>query len=214
MSRVRVAVLASGSGTTFENLVVRSRDGRLDAEVVVLVASRPDCGAVEKATRLGVPCVVVPWKKGEQAAFDAALTKAVDSAKPDLVCLGGFLRLWTLPASCVGKVMNIHPALLPAFGGRGMHGHHVHEAVIASGVKVSGCTVHFATNEYDAGPIIGQKTVPVLWEDTPESLAERVFAAECEAYPEAIELFARKRLRVVGSRVHVLMRGPDYEVFP
>lgn len=212
MSRIRVAVLASGSGTTFENLVLRSRDGRLDAEVVLLVASRPDCGAVEKARRAGVPCTVVQWCKEAQAEFDAAITSALDAARTDLVCLGGFLRLWTIPAHYEGRVMNIHPALLPAFGGRGMYGHHVHEAVVARGVKVSGCTVHFATNEYDAGPIILQKTVPVAFDDLPDDVAKRVFAAECEAYPEAVALFAKGRLKVVGNRVLVSPGG--FDVFP
>src|SRR6185436_1611707 len=111
---------------------------------------------------------------------------AEDGIRDDLVT---GVQTCALPISqWAGRVMNIHPALLPAFGGRGMHGLHVHEAVIASGVKVSGCTVHFATNEYDAGPIIVQRTVPVYFEDTPETLAVRVFAAECDAYPEAIDL--------------------------
>ncbi len=209
--RPRLAVLASGGGTTFENLVVRSRDGRLDADVALLVVSRPDCGAVEKAKRLGVPCVAVAWTK-DQRAFDAAITAAVESAKVDLVCLGGFLKLWTIPSKWLGFVMNIHPALLPAFGGRGMHGRHVHEAVLASGAKESGCTVHFATNEYDAGPIIVQKRVPVLPGDTPDALAARAFAAECEAYPEAIALFAARRLVVHDGRVEILR--PGYEAFP
>jgi len=208
MTRIRVAVLASGGGTTFENLVVRSRDGRLDAEIVRLIVTRPECVAVERAKRLGVECVVVPWKKNPQAEFDAALTAAVDAAKPDLVCMAGFIKLWTLPASYAGRVMNIHPALLPAFGGKGKFGHHVHAAVIASGAKVSGCTVHFATNEYDAGPIILQKRVPVLAGDTPDSLAARVFVAECEAYPEAINLFAAGRLEVEDRRV--LVRSPGF----
>lgn len=211
MNRIRVAVLASGSGTTFENLVVRSRDGRLAADVAVLVVSRPDCGAVEKARRLGVACVVVPWRN-DQKAFDAAITVAVDAANVELVCLGGFLRLWTIPNPRLGSVMNIHPALLPAFGGRGMHGHHVHEAVLASGASESGCTVHFATNDYDAGPVIVQKRVPVVPGDTPDSLAARVFAAECEAYPEAIALFAARRLVVTEGRVEILR--PGYEAFP
>jgi len=195
MTRPRLAVLASGGGTTFENLVVRSRDGRLDAFVAMLVVSRPDCGAVKIAGNLRVPCVVVPWTK-DQRAFDAAITKAADVAKADLVCMGGFLKLWTIPPSYEGRVLNIHPALLPKFGGKGMHGRHVHEAVLASGAKESGCTVHFATNEYDAGPIVVQKRVPVLPGDTADSLAVRVFAAEREAYPEAIALVASGKARM------------------
>jgi phosphoribosylglycinamide formyltransferase-1 len=154
----------------------------------------------------------VSRKNRTQTEFDAAITAAVDSAKADLVCMAGFLKLWTIPAAWTGRVMNIHPALLPMFGGRGMHGHYVHEAVVASGVKVTGCTVHFATNEYDRGPIIAQRTVPVAFDDLPDDVAKRVFAAECEAYPEAIRLFANRRLRIVGNRVHVLAGG--YDVFP
>lgn len=206
MSRPRVAVLASGSGTTFENLVARSRDGRLDAEVALLVASRPDCGAVEKARRLRVPLAVVPWSKDGQAAFDAGIERAVTEARADLVCMGGFLKLWRIPGAFENRVMNIHPALLPAFGGKGMHGHHVHEAVLAAGAKESGCTVHFATNEYDRGPIVLQRRVPVLPGDTPETLAARVFEAECEAYPEAVALFGEGRLRVEDGRVRILPR--------
>ncbi len=212
MSPLRVVVLASGSGTTFENLVLRSRDGRLPAEIVRLVVSRPDCGAVERAKRLGVPCVVVPWTRGAQQAFDAAVTAAVEAAKPDLVCMGGFLKLWNIPRFWAGNVMNIHPALLPAFGGKGMHGRRVHEAVLAGGATESGCTVHFATNDYDAGPIILQRRVPVLPGDTPESLAARVFEAECEAYPEAIALFAARRLSIVSGRVRIA--APGVEFFP
>src|SRR6185295_9294086 len=115
MSRLRVAVLASGSGTTFENLLVRSRDGRLDAEVVRLIVSRPDCGAVERAKRLGVKRVVVEWRKDAPREFDRAMTAAVDASRVDLVCMGGFLKLWTIPESYAWRVMNIHPALLPEF---------------------------------------------------------------------------------------------------
>lgn len=203
MSRLRIAVLASGGGTTFENLVVRSCDGRLDAEVALLVVSRGDCGAVEKSHRLNVPCAVVKWRNEPPGDFDRDVTAMVVAARADLVCMGGFLKLWTVPASYAGRVMNIHPALLPAFGGRGMHGRRVHEAVLASGEKVSGCTVHFATNEYDAGPVILQREVPVMPGDTPDTLAARVFEAECEAYPEAISLFAAGRLSIEGGRVHI-----------
>ena len=108
-----------------------------------------------------------------------------------------------IPPEFAGRVMNIHPALIPAFCGKGYYGHHVHEAVLAAGVKLTGCTVHFADNEYDHGPIIVQKAVPVLDDDTPETLAARVFEMECEAYPEAIELFAAGRLVVEGRRVRI-----------
>jgi phosphoribosylglycinamide formyltransferase 1 len=209
LSRPRVAVLASGGGRTFENLVVRSRDGRLAADVVLLVVDRANCGAVERARGLGVPCRVVPWRRDARAEFDAEITAAIESAKADLVCMGGFLKLWTIPQRWGGRVMNIHPALLPAFGGKGMHGARVHEAVLASGAQESGCTVHFATNDYDAGPVILQRRVPVLPGDTPDSLAARVFSAECEAYPEAIALFGQRRLELRDGRVEIAPAGRE-----
>ena len=137
------------------------------------------------------------------AAYSARLAELLDDAAVDLVCLAGFLSFWEIPDRYLGRVMNIHPALLPRFGGTGMYGHHVHEAVLAAGCKVSGCTVHLVNNEYDAGPIVVQKAVPVLEGDTPDSLAARVFEQECLAYPEAIRLFAAGRLRIDGQIVHV-----------
>jgi folate-dependent phosphoribosylglycinamide formyltransferase PurN len=122
---------------------------------------------------------------------------------PQLVCLAGWLHLLPIPPDFHQRVLNIHPALLPAFGGKGMYGHHVHEAVLSYGAKVSGCTVHFADNTYDTGPILVQRCVPVLDGDTPDALAARVFAAECEAYPEAIRLMAEGRVKVEGRRVIV-----------
>jgi len=118
--------------------------------------------------------------------------------------MGGFLKRLTIPEDFLNRVTNIHPALLPAFGGEGFYGRRVHEAVLEYGVKITGCTVHFADNQYDHGPIILQKAVPVLDDDTPETLAARVFQAECEAYPEALQLIAEGRLRVEGRRVRIL----------
>ena len=118
----------------------------------------------------------------------------------DLVIMAGFLRRWIFPAAYEGRVLNIHPALLPKYGGKGYYGHHVHEAVLKAGEKESGCTVHFADHHYDRGPILVQKRVPVLPGDTPDTLAARVFEAECEAYPEAIELVASGRVRIEGRR--------------
>lgn len=205
MNRPRVAVLASGGGTTFENLVARSRDGRLDAEIVLVLASRPDARAVVRARNHGVACEVLPQDLvRDPSALGAAIGDALDRARADLCVMAGFLRLWTIPPHWRGRVMNIHPALLPAFGGKGMYGHHVHEAVVASGVRVTGCTVHYADDIYDHGPIVLQLAVPVAFEDTPDDVARRVFGAECEAYPEAIALHAAGRLRVEGRRVRIL----------
>lgn len=201
---VRLGVLISGGGTTLTNLLASIRDGRLAAEVSIVIASR-DCPGVDKAREAGLPCEVLPRRSfSSTAAFSDAVFERLRSAQVDLVTLGGFLSLLTIPPDFEQRVMNIHPALLPAFGGKGMHGRHVHEAVLARGCKVSGCTVHFADNEYDHGPIVLQKCVPVHDDDTPETLAARVFEAECAAYPEAIRLFAAGRLRVDAGRVLIL----------
>ncbi len=137
-------------------------------------------------------------------AFSERIFSPLREAQVDLVVLSGFLSLIRIPDDFVNRVMNIHNALIPAFCGKGLYGIKVHRAVLARGVKISGCTVHFADNVYDHGPIILQKAVPVLEDDTPEVLAARVFEAECDAYPEAIKLFADARLEVVDSRVRVL----------
>ena len=181
---MRLVVLASGGGTTLQNLLDQTADGRLAARVVGVVSSKADAFAVERAASAGVPCVVVPKKPSED--FSARVFAAVRAFQPDLVCLAGWLHLLQIPPDFRRRVLNIHPALLPAFGGPGMYGRHVHQAVLASGATVSGCTVHFADDSYDTGPILLQATIPVLEEDTPETLAARVFAAECEAYPAAI----------------------------
>jgi folate-dependent phosphoribosylglycinamide formyltransferase PurN len=136
-------------------------------------------------------------------AFSRRIEEELETAKVDLVVQGGWLCLWRIPPQYVNRVMNVHPALLPCFGGQGMWGHHVHEAVLAAGCKVSGCTVHFCTNEYDRGPIIVQRTCPVEDDDTPDTLAARVFEQECLAYPEAIKLFGEGRLEVEGNRAKV-----------
>jgi phosphoribosylglycinamide formyltransferase-1 len=204
VSTPRLAVLVSGGGTTLQNLIDRIVAGTLDAEVCLVIASKPGTKGLERAARHGIASDVVEWPGAERSTeFDTKITRAVDAAGADLVIMGGFLRLWNFPAHWNGRVINIHPALLPAFGGQGMYGHHVHEAVVASGTKVSGCTVHFASGEYDKGPIILQRTVPVHFTDTPDDVATRVFAEECEAYPEAINLYGQGRLQIDGGRVHV-----------
>lgn len=205
MSRVRIAVLVSGGGTTLSNFVRRIEDRSLDAEVVLVIASKPGVRAIERARDHGLPCAVIPWRGPERASeFSDEITARVEKAGADLVIMGGFLRKWIFPPRWNGRVMNIHPALLPHFGGRGMYGHHVHEAVIAGGAAKSGCTVHFADHEYDQGPVILRREVPVLPGDTPDALAARVFEAECEAYPEAVALFGAGRLRLEDGVVRVL----------
>ena len=201
---IRLAVCVSGGGTTLQNLIDRIGAGTLSATVVQVIASKPGIGAIVRAEAAGIPVAVVTRKGKSLADFSAAVFDPIRRAGADLVILGGFLALIEIPDDYAGRVINIHPALIPAFCGQGFHGEAVHRAAIEAGVKVSGCTVHFADQTYDTGPIILQRTVPVLDDDTPDALASRVFAAECEALPEAIALFAAGRLRVEGRRVCVL----------
>ncbi len=201
---IRLAVLLSGGGTTLQNLLDRAADGRLDARVVVVVSSNAAAYGLERARAAGIPAAVVERKAcPSRGEFSRRIFDACRGAGADLVCMGGFLQLVEVPPDFSDRVLNIHPALIPAFSGKGFHGPHVHRAALEAGVKVSGCTVHFADNEYDHGPIVLQRVVAVEDDDTPESLAARVFAAECEAYPEAIRLFAAGRLRIEGRRVIV-----------
>ena len=191
----RLVILASGGGRTLENLHQRISAGKLRAEIVLVIVSRGDLGAAERARRLQLPLLVIGTKNyPERQRRNDLLIGAILEARPDWVIMAGWLQLLPIPPELEGRVLNIHPALLPAYGGKGFWGHHVHEAVLADGVPLSGCTVHFATSEYDQGPIILQTSVAVHAGDTADSLAARVFAAESEAYPEAIQLLIEERL--------------------
>jgi phosphoribosylglycinamide formyltransferase-1 len=201
---IRLAVLLSGGGTTLQNFLDRIADGRLDARVVAVVSSSASAFGVERARRAGIPCTIVERKSSpSREQFSRSIFDACRDGSADLVCMAGFLQLVQIPPEFSNRVLNIHPSLIPAFSGKGFHGQIVHRAALEAGVKVSGCTVHFADNEYDHGPIVLQQVVPVEDDDTAESLAARVFAAECEAYPEVIRLFAAGRLRVEGRRAVV-----------
>lgn len=193
VNKLRTAILISGSGRTLANLIDLSKCGELPIEIVLVVSSRADVKGVEVAGRAGIPVEIVTRKEWAEPQFSQRITSAIDAARADLVLFAGYLCKWEIPDRYIGKVLNIHPALLPKFGGKGMHGHRVHEAVLNAGETTSGCTVHFANNEYDAGPIILQRTVPVMPDDTPDTLAARVFEQECIAYPEAICSFAKKQ---------------------
>jgi formyltetrahydrofolate-dependent phosphoribosylglycinamide formyltransferase len=202
---VRLAVLLSGSGTTLQNIFDRIADGSLPARVSVVVASRPNAYGLERARRADVPAVAVSRKSFPDVdQFNDAIHAELEQYEFDLIILAGFLSPFQLRGRYDGRVLNVHPALIPAFCGKGYYGHKVHEAVIESGVKVTGCTVHFADEQYDTGPIILQGTVPVLDDDTADTLAERVQALERELYPEAIRLWAGGRLQIEGRRVRIL----------
>ncbi len=199
-SPLRLGILLSGGGRTLENLVSCIGAGALPAEIAVVVSSHPEAFGIERARRHQLPCAIVDYR-GAGARFSSRIAAELDSARVDLVVMAGFIRRWEIPERYSGRVMNIHPALLPAFGGTGFYGDRVHRAVLASSARFSGCTAHYVDAEYDHGPIILQRVVPVLPDDTEKALAERVFAEECIAYPEAIRCHGEGRLEVRGGRV-------------
>ena len=219
---LRLAVLISGTGKTLKNLIDRIGNGSLHAEICIVIASRPDAPGLQFARDAGIRTQVVSLvtrrllRRSESgklrkdashvefddvASFSRAIFKHCRTARAQLVVLGGFLKLLRVPKDFQNKVINIHPSLLPSFGGKGYYGIHVHEEVLKYGAKVTGCTVHFVDNEYDHGPVILQAPVSVLEGDTPERLADRVFQQECELYPQAIQLLCTRTVKVVGKTV-------------
>ena len=169
VKKLRLGALISGGGRTLMNILDYIKAGKLSAEVVIVIASR-ECKGAELARQAGLNVHVVPYKQMPNVeTYSNRIVELLDAAKVDLVVQAGFLSYWKLPERYLGRVMNIHPALLPSFGGKGMYGLRVHQAVLAAGCKVSGCTVHFVDNEYDHGKIIVQKCVPVLPDDSPET---------------------------------------------
>lgn len=188
---LRIAALISGGGRTLLNIADCIDRGELNATIACVIASRRDIPGVERIRGRGFTVHIAGDYKdqGEKIVQDK-IWQWIDEADADLVCLCGWLKKLHVEPRYAGRIMNIHPALLPDFGGLGMYGHHVHEAVLASGHTESGCTVHYVDEHYDNGPIIVQKRCPIVPGDTPETLAARVFIEECKAYPEAIRKFA------------------------
>ncbi len=202
---LNLAILISGSGTTLQNLIDKINDKTLNANIQVVISSAPDTYGIKRAEQNSIPVAVVERKGyNDSDIFSNTIINEIEKYPVDLIILAGFLHLFKIPDKYTGKAMNIHPGLIPSFCGKGYYGHHVHEAVIRSGVKVSGCTVHFVDNEYDCGPIIIQRVVQVHEDDSPETLAQRVFKEECIAYPEAINLFAEGKLKIEERKVKIL----------
>lgn len=185
----RVAVLVSGTGRHLENFAGLARSGELDIEVGLVISNKTGVRALEHAARFELDALVLdPSRELDDATFGREAFAAIEAAGCELVLLAGFLRKLDVPESWAGRVLNIHPSLLPAFGGKGYYGSRVHRAVIERGCWVTGCTVHYVDDEYDHGPILLQHSCEVARDDTVESLATRVFAEELEAYPEALRL--------------------------
>ncbi len=202
MGKLKLAVFFSGGGSTLQNLIEHIHSGSLNAEILWTLSSRTGIAGIERAEEAGVPAIIVPRKDFDShQSFSEKINDHLADHPVDLIVLAGFMSLYHYPPEYNRRVVNIHPALIPAFCGLGMYGHHVHDAVIESGVKVTGSTVHFADNEYDRGPIILQEAIPVLDDDTPETVAERVQELERKLYPAAIQLISEDRLWIDGNRV-------------
>ncbi|MCI6245680.1 MAG: phosphoribosylglycinamide formyltransferase [Eubacterium sp.] len=206
---MNIAVLVSGGGTNLQALIDAEKRGEIkNGKITCVISSNPDAYALERAKNNGIETVVVPKKDyPDRSEYTAAVTNALVEAKADLVVYAGFMIILDsqIVKAFPNKMMNVHPALIPSFCGKGFYGLRVHEAVLASGVKLTGATVHFVTEDCDAGPIIAQKAVPVLNGDTPETLQRRVME-ECEwkILPEAVSLFCQGRIKINGNKTEII----------
>ena len=205
---LKLAVLISGTGRTLKNFIELAAEGELPVEIRLVVSSTAEAGGLKFAEEAGIPTRVIRREDfatgvAGDVEFGEAIFSACREAGVDYVAMAGFLKLAPVPDDFVGRVVNIHPALIPAFCGPGMYGNRVHQAVLDAGVKVTGCTVHFVDNQYDAGPIIWQQPAPVFDDDTAETLAKRVFEVEKEAYPHVLKLLAAGRIKLEGRRVTI-----------
>ncbi len=204
--RILILVGGHGRGSNMQAIIDACQSGQIRGRVAGVIGSVAGSSALERAVAAGIPATVVPFTKDDFAGYQVSVNAAIRSFSPDLVCLAGYLKRLSpdIVREFDGRIMNIHPALIPAFCGQGMYGERVHQAVLESGAKVSGCTVHFVDEGYDTGPIIMQAAVPVEDDDTPATLAARVLEQEHRTYPAAAALFAEGRLRIEGRRVRIL----------
>lgn len=204
MNKLRVGVFASGSGSNLQSIIDQSMAGKINAEVTVVISNNSKAGALERAARHGIPHYHISVKQfATEWQYVQKLLDVLQEHQVQLVALAGYMKM--MPIAVIreykDKMINVHPALLPDFGGKGMYGHFVHEAVLAGGRAVSGATIHLVDEEYDQGPIVAQRSVPVKSDDTPETLAARVLTVEHELYPEVIQLFALGRIKVIDRKV-------------
>jgi phosphoribosylglycinamide formyltransferase-1 len=208
--RLKVAALISGRGTNLQALIDAAKDPAYPAEIVMVISNRPGAKGLERAEAAGIPAVAIDHKAHDsREAFEAVIQQTLEKHGAELITTPGFMRILTnsFVEQWPGKIVNIHPSLLPSFPGT-----KVHEQALAAGVKVSGCTVHFAVPEVDAGPIIGQAAVPVHEDDTPDTLAARILKAEHKLLPRCIRLIAEGRVRTENGRTLVDARPSEFEV--
>ncbi len=205
MSGIDVVVLASGSGSDFQSIVDACEADEIDANVALLITNNPDAYCITRAREHGIQHGVLDHRGLSRREHEKKLEKELDKIDPDLIVLAGFMRIFTddFVEKYYGKMINIHPALLPLFGGPGMYGEHVHHAVLDSGMKVSGCSVHFVTNEVDMGPIIAQRCVPVKHDDSVDTLAGRVLEEEHKLLPKVVGYFADGRVNLEDGKAWV-----------
>jgi len=213
MSKLRLGVLVSGGGSNLQSIIDHCNSGYIPAEVVIVISSKEGVYALERARRHNIfSAVVCPKNFPNREAYEAEMIKLLKAFNVDLVVLAGFLKVLSpfFVNTYRGKIMNIHPSLIPAFCGEGYYGEKVHRAVLDYGAKITGVTVHFVDKGADTGPIILQRAVPVMDDDTPESLAKRVLREEHKIYPEAIKLYAEGRLQINGRKVKII-KGEEWQ---
>ena len=205
MSLFSISVFISGGGTTLKNLIdYRQANKSCPWEIVSVVSNKADAGGLAFAKEAGIATFVVDHREFDSTAdFSSAIYDAIRPSAPDLLVMGGFLRRLVVAKEFENRIVNIHPSLIPSFCGKGNYGSRVHQAVLDYGCKITGCTVHFVDDEYDHGPIVAQRSVPVVDGDDAQTLAARVFAAECELYPEVIDQIASGKVSVEGRVVRV-----------
>lgn len=206
MKKLNLIVLASGGGTNLQAIIDHVEAGKLNAQIKVVISNNSKAGALERARNHNIPAIHLNHKQFvTPEEFDQKLLSILEENHTDMLVLAGYMKMLSpvIIREYKNRIINIHPALLPSFGGPGMYGIHVHEAVIKSGVKVTGVTVHMVDEVYDHGAIVMQKTVPVMDDDTPESLAERVLKVEHQAYSEALQLFAEEKVEIKDNRAFI-----------
>jgi phosphoribosylglycinamide formyltransferase-1 len=201
VKKLRLGILASGGGTNLQSLIDGCRDGSLDAEIVLVISNNPGAGALTRAEQAGIPHLCIDHRQfSERRLFDRSVVAALQESRVELVALAGFMRIVSelFLDAFPQRIINIHPALLPAFPGL-----HVQKQALEQGARFTGCTVHFVDSGVDTGPIIIQAVVPILDDDTEESLSARILEQEHKIYPRAVQLIAQNRLRIEGRRVLV-----------
>lgn len=207
MEKLRIAVLASGRGSNFEAVLNNIKKGKLDASICVVISNKKTAGVLEVARANDIPVYFISGKQfPEQQDFDNQVLSFLNKHEANFIILAGYLKMigTEIVQKFSNRILNIHPALLPSFGGKGMYGHYVHEAVLDYGCKVSGVTVHLVDEKYDTGAPVIQRCVPVHENDTPDMLAQRVLKVEHQVFTEALQLFAQGRVDVCGRRVKIL----------